>query len=125
MPTERKALTPRRREIWGFMCRFQERNGFAPTAEEVALQFGISKITAYETMRMLVTLGWCREVGSKGTSRRIEAIDEEEAFTLEQVKQAVIEYAQKRGHAYVAACEIANEVEERLTVKAATEAMRP
>lgn len=125
MPSERKALTPRRREIWDFMRKFQERNGFAPTSQEIALQFGISKITAYETMKALVTLGWCREVGSKGTSRRIEAIDEEEAFTLEQVKQAAIEAMQRKGYGYVAACEIANEVKERLTVKALMEVMRP
>ena len=46
-------LTKRQKEILDFISEFQESNDLAPTLEEIAAHFGISKPTAYEHVKAL------------------------------------------------------------------------
>lgn len=115
---DRRPLTPARRKVFDFMVGYQARHGCPPTSHEIAAALELSKVSVHEHLHGLVKAGWCREIGAKQTWRRIEAIEEEEAYTLEQIKRAVIETVRSENDQHVNAWGFAEKVVARLTGKA-------
>ena len=50
-------LTPKQLAILEFILDYREQRGLAPTLEEIARQFGVSKITVYEHVAQLANKG--------------------------------------------------------------------
>ncbi len=99
-------LTRRQLEIVDFVRDYRQKNRISPTLDEIAKQFGVSKITIFEHVEALKKKGVIRKtrnharsielIGGEGTSesltlpllgtvsagRPIEAIENVEAFSL-------------------------------------------
>ena len=50
-------LTPKRKHILDYIADFRNRNGFSPTLQEIGDHFGINKVTVYEHVDNLISLG--------------------------------------------------------------------
>jgi repressor LexA len=66
-------LTKKQLSILEFICRWKEEKGVSPTLEEVATQFGVSKITIYEHLNQLQKKGAIRR--AKFRARSIEVLN--------------------------------------------------
>jgi SOS-response transcriptional repressor LexA len=66
------SLTRRQLETMEFIRAFRMEKGIAPTFQEIADHFGISKISAFERIETLERKGWLRR--KKGI-RNLEPID--------------------------------------------------
>ena len=67
-------LTPKQLRIVDFVRDFTVRNGYAPTLDEMAQTFGVSKVTVYEHVQKLKRRGVLRH-----TPRRARSIEVDEA----------------------------------------------
>jgi repressor LexA len=67
--------TKKQREILDFISRFQKENGFAPTLEEIATEFHISRVTAFGHIRALEKKGGLKKRPHE--SRSIQILDPE------------------------------------------------
>ncbi|MGO8703256.1 MAG: transcriptional repressor LexA [Candidatus Brocadiia bacterium] len=63
-------LTPKQLNVLRFVRKFRDANEYAPTLEEIAREFGVSKITALQHLRALEKRGAIRR--SRYQSRSIE-----------------------------------------------------
>ena len=52
-----RPATPRQRQILTFVRDYTHKNGYSPTYEEIASQFGISKVTVFEHLTILEKRG--------------------------------------------------------------------
>lgn len=67
-----KQLTEKQLEILRFIRSYRQRNALAPTLEEIAKHFGVSKITVHEHLKHLELKGAIRRTRRK--SRAIEVL---------------------------------------------------
>jgi len=67
-------LTPKQLRVVDFVRDFTVRNGYAPTLDEMAQAFGVSKVTVYEHVQKLKRRGALRH-----TPRRARSIEVDEA----------------------------------------------
>jgi repressor LexA len=67
-------LTPKRKKILDYIRAFVNAHGYAPTLEEMAREFGVSRITVHEHLRALEEMGVLRR--TKYRARAIEINDE-------------------------------------------------
>ncbi len=66
-------LTPRQKQIYDYLCRFQEANGFAPTIAEIRKHFGLSSpSTVHQLMSALEREGMIKRIPH--ASRGIEIV---------------------------------------------------
>lgn len=71
-------LTPRQREIYDYLCRFKEANGYAPTMAEIRAHFGLnSPATVHHLLSTLEREGLIRRIPH--ASRGIEIVKQEQA----------------------------------------------
>jgi repressor LexA len=75
-------LTRRQRDILTFLEEYQEREGISPTLEEIAAQFGISKVTIFGHVSELERKGVIRRA-APGISRGLRIIEEQSGATSE------------------------------------------
>ena len=68
-----RCLTPKKRKLLDFIGRFTAARGYAPTLEEMAREFGVSRITIHEHLRALEAMGALRR--TKYRARAIEVMD--------------------------------------------------
>ena len=67
-------LTKRQKEIFDFICDYLEREGYAPSLEEIGEQFGLSSVaTVHKHVQNLVEKGLLRKAWNR--SRSIEVVD--------------------------------------------------
>lgn len=75
-------LTKRQREILDFIREHLEREGYAPSLEEIGSQFGLSSVaTVHKHVQNLVEKGLLRKAWNR--SRSIELVDPEQHQTVE------------------------------------------
>ncbi len=67
-PKATKPATPRQAEILTFIRDYQHKNGYSPTYDEIAEQFGISKVTVFEHLTILEERGLLRREKHKARS---------------------------------------------------------
>jgi len=68
------ALTRRQREIYDFICRFVEDNGYSPSLEEIGAGFGLSSVaTVHKHVQHLVEKGFLRKAWNR--SRSVEPVE--------------------------------------------------
>ena len=65
-------LTPKQLNVLRFVRKFRDANEYAPTLEEIAREFGVSKITALQHLLVLEQRGAIRR--SRYQSRSIETL---------------------------------------------------
>ncbi len=108
---QRPALTPKQLRVLTFIRDFSRAKGYAPTMQELADEFGVSKVTVFEHIAALQTKGLLRRsrhkarslrlsatfdfpderatrlplVGTIAAGRPIEAVEENEALDLEEM----------------------------------------
>ncbi len=71
------ALTRRQREIFDFICSFVEEEGYSPSLEEIAAQFGLSSVaTVHKHVQHLVEKGLLRKAWNR--SRSVEPVPQRE-----------------------------------------------
>jgi repressor LexA len=71
-------LTRRQREVYDFIRVFRARHGYAPSLEEIGVQFGLSSVaTVHKHVAALVTKGRLRKVDHRW--RALEPVEEESA----------------------------------------------
>ncbi len=71
-------LTKRQKEIFDFICDYLEREGYAPSLEEIGEQFGLSSVaTVHKHVQNLVEKGLLRKAWNR--SRSIEVVDRSSA----------------------------------------------
>ena len=71
------ALTRRQREIFDFISAFVEEQGYSPSLEEIATQFGLSSVaTVHRHVQHLVEKGLLRKAWNR--SRSLEPVPQEE-----------------------------------------------
>ena len=69
-------LTPRQREVYNFICRFQEAHGYAPTIAEIRAHLGLSSpATVHQLLSTLEREGLIRRIPN--VSRGIEIVKQE------------------------------------------------
>jgi len=61
-------LTPKQLRIVEFVRRYDRDHGFAPTLDEIASEFGVSKVTIHEHMKALERKGAVRRIYHKARS---------------------------------------------------------
>jgi repressor LexA len=67
-------LTRRQKEIFDYICGYLEREGYAPSLEEIGEQFGLSSVaTVHKHVQNLVEKGLLRKAWNR--SRSIEVVD--------------------------------------------------
>ncbi len=67
-------LTRRQKEIFDYICDYLEREGYAPSLEEIGEQFGLSSVaTVHKHVQNLVEKGLLRKAWNR--SRSIEVVD--------------------------------------------------
>ena len=70
------ALTRRQREIYDFISRFVEEQGYSPSLEEIAGAFGLSSVaTVHKHVKHLVDKGYLRKAWNR--SRSVEPVPDE------------------------------------------------
>lgn len=110
-PKRRSSLTPKQLRVLTFIRDFSRTRGYAPTMQELADEFGVSKVTVFEHIAALQKKGFLRRARHKARSlqlsddigfpderptrmplagriaagRPIEAIEEQEFLDLEEV----------------------------------------
>jgi repressor LexA len=68
-------LTKRQKQIFDFICEHLEREGYAPSLEEIGYQFGLSSVaTVHKHVQNLVEKGVLRKAWNR--SRSLEIVDE-------------------------------------------------
>lgn len=67
-PRATRPATPRQAEILTFIRDYQHKNGYSPTYDEIAEQFGISKVTVFEHLTILEERGLLRREKHKARS---------------------------------------------------------
>ena len=67
------SLTPKRRKLLDFIRSFINTHGYAPTLDEMAEEFGVSRITIHEHVCALEKVGYLRR--TKYRARAIELTD--------------------------------------------------
>ena len=67
-------LTPKQLKIYGYLCSYVEENGYSPTLQEIASQFGVSTVTIFEHLNALEAKGAIKR--HKHKTRSIEVLDE-------------------------------------------------
>ena len=73
-------LTKRQKEIFDFICEYLEREGYAPSLEEIGERFGLSSVaTVHKHVQNLVDKNLLRKAWNR--SRSIEVVREERAVT--------------------------------------------
>lgn len=73
-------LTKRQKEIFDFICEYLEREGYAPSLEEIGERFGLSSVaTVHKHVQNLVDKGLLRKAWNR--SRSLEIVREEQAPT--------------------------------------------
>ena len=73
-------LTKRQKEIFDFVCEYLEREGYAPSLEEIGERFGLSSVaTVHKHVQNLVDKNLLRKAWNR--SRSIEVVREERAPT--------------------------------------------
>jgi len=73
-------LTKRQKEIFDFICEYLEREGYAPSLEEIGERFGLSSVaTVHKHVQNLVDKNLLRKAWNR--SRSIEVVREERAPT--------------------------------------------
>ncbi len=71
-------LTKRQKEIFDFICEYLEREGYAPSLEEIGERFGLSSVaTVHKHVQNLVDKNLLRKAWNR--SRSIEVVREERA----------------------------------------------
>jgi repressor LexA len=71
-------LTKRQKEIFDFICEYLEREGYAPSLEEIGERFGLSSVaTVHKHVQNLVDKNLLRKAWNR--SRSIEIVREERA----------------------------------------------
>ena len=69
-------LTPRQREVYNFICRFQEAHGYAPSIAEIRAHLGLnSPATVHQLLSALEREGLIRRIPN--VSRGIEIVKQE------------------------------------------------
>ena len=69
------ALTRRQREIYDFICKFVEENGFSPSLEEIGARFDLASVaTVHKHVQHLVAKGMLRKAWNR--SRSLEPVPE-------------------------------------------------
>ena len=69
-------LTKRQKEIFDFICEYLEREGYAPSLEEIGERFGLSSVaTVHKHVQNLVDKGLLRKAWNR--SRSLEIVREE------------------------------------------------
>jgi len=63
-----RPATPRQTEILTFVRNYQHKNGYSPTYDEIAAEFGISKVTVFEHLTILEERGLLRREKHKARS---------------------------------------------------------
>ena len=63
-----RPATPRQTEILTFVRNYQHKNGYSPTYDEIAAEFGISKVTVFEHLTILEERGLLRRQKHKARS---------------------------------------------------------
>ena len=67
------ALTKRQRQIYDFISRFVEEEGYSPSLEEIAAAFGLSSVaTVHKHVKHLVDKGYLRKAWNR--SRSVEPV---------------------------------------------------
>lgn len=66
-------LTPKQRQLVQFIRTFTRTHGYAPTLDEMAEEFGVSKVTIYERVRRLEELGALRR--QRRRARSVEVVE--------------------------------------------------
>lgn len=75
-------LTKRQKEILDFIREYLEREGYAPSLEEIGMRFGLSSVaTVHKHVQNLVEKGLLRKAWNR--SRSIEVIDPERSVARE------------------------------------------
>jgi repressor LexA len=70
-------LTKRQKEIFDFICEYLEREGYAPSLEEIGERFGLSSVaTVHKHVQNLVDKGLLRKAWNR--SRSLEIVRDEE-----------------------------------------------
>jgi repressor LexA len=76
------AMTRRQREIYDFICEFVEENGYSPSLEEIAAQFGLTSVaTVHKHVQHLVEKGALRKAWNR--ARSVEPVTEETREALD------------------------------------------
>lgn len=71
-------LTKRQKEIFDFICEYLEREGYAPSLEEIGERFGLSSVaTVHKHVQNLVDKGLLRKAWNR--SRSLEIVRDETA----------------------------------------------
>lgn len=68
-----RSLTPKQLRVLMFIRDFLHANGYAPTMQELADEFGISKVTAFEHVSNLQRKGYVRRLRHKARSLRLKS----------------------------------------------------
>jgi repressor LexA len=77
-------LTKRQKEIFDFICEYLEREGYAPSLEEIGERFGLSSVaTVHKHVQNLVDKNLLRKAWNR--SRSIEVVREERAPTSVEI----------------------------------------
>ncbi len=77
-------LTKRQKEIFDFVCEYLEREGYAPSLEEIGERFGLSSVaTVHKHVQNLVDKNLLRKAWNR--SRSIEVVREERAPTSVEI----------------------------------------
>ncbi len=81
------ALTRRQREIFDYISRFVEDQGYSPSLEEIAAAFGLSSVaTVHKHVKHLVDKGYLRKAWNR--SRSVEPVPELE--TVESIHLPIL-----------------------------------
>src|SRR3990170_3388652 len=70
---ETRRLTPRQLDILTMIRDYRRRNGYSPTMQELADEFGISKVTVFEHIGVLENKGLLRRAPYKARSLELAA----------------------------------------------------
>jgi len=70
---ETRRLTPRQLDILTMIRDYRRRNGYSPTMQELADEFGISKVTVFEHIGVLENKGLLRRAPHKARSLELAA----------------------------------------------------
>ncbi|MHC4235863.1 MAG: transcriptional repressor LexA [Planctomycetota bacterium] len=68
---ESRRLTPRQLEILTLIRDGRHRDGYSPTMQEIADQFGVSKVTVFEHVEALIAKGLLRRLPHKARSLEV------------------------------------------------------
>ncbi|MGE0479476.1 MAG: transcriptional repressor LexA [Phycisphaerae bacterium] len=67
------SLTPKQLRVLTFVRDYERRNGYAPTMQELADEFGVSKVTIFEHISALQKKGYLKRTRHRARSLRLNA----------------------------------------------------